>query len=128
MSAIATRGNKPSNVLVYEQFPEYGHCRALDTVTVEAGMDIGAAVVLDTGKYKWIEAADVATLAADVRVVIDLNTNDASVGDASLVTIRRGAAGVAAGGLRFKDALSAPQKAVVYAALEAKGIKVLTQI
>ncbi len=128
MSSIATRGAKPSNVLVYEQFPEYGYCRSVDTVTVEAGMDIGAVVVLDTGKYKWVEAADVATLAADVRVVIDLNTSTTTAGDASLVTIKRGAAGVARGGLKFKDALSAGQITTVATALETKGIQVMAQV
>lgn len=128
MTTIATRSNKPSNVLVYELFPEFGHCRAVNTVTVEAGMDIGAVVVLDTGKYKWVEAADIATLAADVRVVIDLDTNTATVGDASLVTLQRGAAGVTRGGLKFKDTLTSGQIDTVAAALEVKGIKVLTQV
>lgn len=128
MTAIATRGNKPSNVVVFEDHKEFGYCRAVNTVTVEAGMDIGAVVVLDTGKYKWVEAADIATLAADVRVVVDQNTHDSAVGDASLVTIFRGPAGVARGGLKFKDTLTSGQIDTVAAALEAKGIKVMQQV
>ena len=128
MSAIATRGAKPSNVVVFEDHKEFGYCRAVNTVTVEAGMDIGAVVVLDTGKYKWVEAADIATLAADVRVVVDQNTLSTAAGDASLVTIFRGPAGVARGGLKFKDALTSGQIDTVAAALELKGIKVMQQV
>jgi len=128
MTAIATRSNKPSNVLVYELFPEFGHCRAVNTVTVQAGMDIGSVVVLNAGKYVWVTAAMVASLAADVRVVIDLNTPTTTAGDASLVTLQRGAAGVARGGLKFKDALTSGQVDTVAAALEVKGIKVMQQV
>lgn len=128
MSAIAVRGNKPSNVVVFEDNKEYGYCRAVNTVTVQAGMDIGAVVVLNAGKYVWVTAAMVATLATDVRVVVDQNTHDTTAGDASLVTVFRGPAGVARGGLKFKDALTSGQIDTVAAALEAKGIKVMQQV
>lgn len=128
MTAIATRGAKSSNVLVYEDFPEFGHCRAVNTVTVQNGMDIGAVVVLNAGKYVWVTAAMVATLAADVRIVIDQNTAITAAGDASLVTLQRGPAGVARGGLKFKDTLTSGQIDTVAAALEAKGIKVMQQV
>lgn len=131
MSKIGTRTAKPSEVLVYELLPEYGHCRSVDTVTVEAGMDVGAVLVLSGGKYVWVEAADVATLATDVRVLIDPNVSTAAVGDASLVTLGMpvgGVAGVAKGGLKFKDTLTSGQVTAVVAALQAKGIKVITTV
>lgn len=224
MTKLATRSNKLSKVLQYELLPEYGHCRSVDTVVVEAGMDIGAVVartlisptgtavktgtgngamgtitvtkyaqvgvytlrvvkaatdagdfvVLDpagvqigagtvgvaftskdmsftladgstdfivgdtfaitvagTVKYEWVEAADVAALAPDVRIVIDVATPVTTAGDASLVTLgmpAKGYAGVAKQALQFKDALSAGQLATVVAALAAKGIKSLTQV
>jgi hypothetical protein len=131
MAKIATRSAKPTAVLAYEQFPEYGHCRSVDTVTVEAGMDVGAVVQLDTGKYVWVAAADVATLADDVRIVIDIDITEKAAGDHSLVTLGMpagGAAGVARGGLKFKDALTSGQVNTVVAALAAKGIKTLTTV
>lgn len=131
MSKIGTRSVKPSAVLVYESMPEYGHCRSVDTVTVQTGMDVGSVVQLSGGKYVWVAAADVATLNADVRIVIDPAIATASAGDASLVTLgmpARGVAGVAKGGLKFKDALSAGQVTTVVAALQAKGIKVITTV
>lgn len=131
MSKIGTRSVKPSAVLVYESMSEYGHCRSVDTVTVQAGMDVGAVVQLSGGKYVWVAAADVATLNADVRIVIDPAIATASAGDASLVTLgmpARGVAGVAKGGLKFKDSLSAGQLATVTAALALKGIKVITSV
>lgn len=131
MAKIDTRTNKVSAVLVYEQFPEYGHCRTVDTVTVEAGMDVGAVVHLSGGKYVWVAAAAVASLNADVRVVIDPGVTDLAAGDRSVVTLslaKKGVAGLAKGGLKFKDALSAGQITTVVTALEAKGFNVLTTV
>lgn len=128
---LGTRGVKPSQVVVYESAKEFGHCRTVDTVTVEAGMDIGAVVQLEGGKYTWVAAADVAKLAADVRIVVDQDTSGTAAGDASLVTLSMAAggyAGVARGGLLFKDTLTSGQIDTVAAALNAKGIKVLTQV
>lgn len=42
MSTVGTRSNKLSAVLAYENLPHFGHCRNTVTVTVEAGMDLGA--------------------------------------------------------------------------------------
>lgn len=128
---IATRTIKPSQVVVYEDYKEFGHCRTVDTVTVAPGMDVGAVVQLKSGKYTWVAAADVATLNADVRIVVDLDTPNTVAGDASLVTLSmaaKGVAGVAKGGLLFKDTLTSGQLDTVIAALNAKGIKVLTQV
>lgn len=124
MTKIATRQQLLSDVLVYET--PFGHSRTVDTVTVEAGMQIGAVVVLASGKYKWVAAADVATLANDVRVVIDEDVHKTAAGDASIVTLSNafgGYAGVTRGGLKFKDALSAGQIDSVVAKLNAKGIR-----
>lgn len=45
MSKLATRSNKLSGVLAFEENPEYGVCRENVTVVMESGMDVGAAVV-----------------------------------------------------------------------------------
>lgn len=130
MAKLASRSLKLSGVLAFEEMPYHGVCRSVDTVTIEAGMDVGAVVQLVAGKYKWVAAADVATLAADVRVLIEHDKDIPSLtpGDYSLVTLAKGHAGVADKGLLFKDALTGAQKATVYAALEAKNIHVRTQV
>lgn len=127
MSKIATRSNKLSGVLAHEYAPEFGYCRKTVTVTVEAGMDIGAVLRLSAGKWVWVAAADVATLPADVAVLIEggagKDVPSLVPGDYSLTILFRGPAGVADLGLKYKGAaLSAGQKVTVQAALEAKGI------
>lgn len=129
MTKIATRQQLLSDVLVYET--PFGHSRTVDTVTVEAGMEAGAVVVLASGKYKWVAAADVATLAADVRIVIDEDVHKKPAGDAQLVTLSNafgGYAGVTREGLKFKDALSAGQVTTVIGKLAAKNIRATTLI
>ena len=129
MTKIATRQQLLSDVLVYET--PFGHSRTVDTVTVEAGMQIGAVVVLDTGKYKWVEAADVATLADDVRIVIDEQIHTKAAGDVTAITLSNafgGYAGVTREGLKFKDALSVGQIDSVVAKLNAKGIRTTTLV
>lgn len=44
MTKIATRSNKLSGVLAFEENAEYGVCRENVTVTMETGMDVGAVV------------------------------------------------------------------------------------
>lgn len=132
MAKIATRGNKLSNVLAFEEMPEHGVCRKVVTVTMEAGMDVGAVLQYDgTSKYTWVTAASVATLNADVVVLIETvkDVPSAANGDQSFVVLARGHAGVTDKGLLFKGAaLSAPQKATVVAALLAKNIHTRTQV
>ena len=131
MTKLATRSNKPSNVLVYESGAEYGHCRSVDTVTVEAGMDVGAVVHLSGGKYVWVAASAVATLNADVRVVLDTGITTVGTGDKAIVTLgmpAKGYAGVSRGGLKFKDSLTSGQIDTVVAALAVKGVKTYTTV
>lgn len=128
MTKLATRANKLSGVLAHEYAPEFGYCRKTVTVTVEAGMDIGAVLMLSGGKYVWVEQADVATLPADVAVLIEggagKDVTTLAAGDHTLTVLFRGAAGVVRDGLKYKNTLSSGEKATVEAALEAKGIAV----
>lgn len=130
MTAIASRGKRLNSVLAHEYAPEYGYCRKDVTVTIEAGMDVGNALKLAAGKWVWIEAADVATLPADVAVLVETEKDVPSlaVGDHTLTVIFRGPAGLKDVGLTFKDALTTNQKATVHAAFEAKGMAVRTAI
>lgn len=86
--------------------------------------------VTGTVKYKWIEAADVATLHSDVAVLIETekNVKTLTAGDHSLVVLARGKAGIVGEALMFKDALSAAQKATVLAAFKAKEIRDHVQV
>lgn len=125
MTKLATMGKKLSGVLAHEYAPEFGYCRKTVTVTMEAGMDIGAVLRLSAGKWVWVAAADVATLPADVAVLIETakDVPFATAGDQQFAVLFRGPAAVADAGLLYKGtALSAPQKVTVQAALEAKGI------
>lgn len=132
MTKLATRSEKLSNVLAWEFAPEEGYCRSTATVTVEAGMDVGAVVVLAAGKYVWVEQADVATLADDVRIVIDVNVNTTAAGDASLTLLGSETAITPAfvnkAGLKFKDTLSAGEINTVVAKLNARGIRTTVRV
>lgn len=131
MTKIATRSAKLSGVLAHEYAPEFGYCRKTATVTMEAGMDVGAVLRLSAGKWVWVAAADVATLPADVAVLIETakDVPSATAGDQSFTILYRGPAGVVDVGMLYKGAaLSGPQKLTVQAALELKGITTRTGV
>ena len=132
MTKLATRSEKLSNVLAWELAPETGYCRSTATVTVEAGMDVGAVVVLSGGKYVWVEKADVATLGDDVRIVIDVTVNTKSAGDASLTLLGSDTAITPAqvnrAGLKFKDALTSGEIDTVVGKLNARGIRTKVRV
>lgn len=127
MTKLATRGNKLSGVLAFEEEASYGVCRETAIVTVEAGMDVGAALTLVAGKYVWITAAIVTGppgVGTEVAVVIE-NTKDVATltpGDHTLTLLVRGHAGIVGDSLKFKDTLTTAQKNTVLAAFKAKNI------
>lgn len=133
MAKVASRGVKLSNVLSWEMAPEEGFSRSAVTVTKEVGMDVGAVVVLNAGKYKWVAAADVATLGSDVRIVIDPAFFSASVGDVTGIAVLGNEltfspAMVTRAGLLFKDVLTSGQIDTVVTKLNARGIRTTTRI
>lgn len=132
MSTVLTSQRKLGDVVKYEELVSKGHCRQTATVNVTSAFQVGTVVDNDgDGTYSIVAAADVATLATDVAIVIDDAVYDGVTGDRSIVILslnRGGEAGVAGAALSFADALSGPQRATVYAALEAKGFQVLTQV
>lgn len=128
---LASRGNKLSGVLAFEEMADKGVCRRAVTVTVAAGMDVGAVLQFDgTSKYKWVAAADVATLNADVVVLIEtaVDVTTLTPGDYTLTVLRTGHAGVVDKGLKYKDALSGAQQTTVQNALRAKNIHIRAQV
>jgi hypothetical protein len=131
MSKIASRGNKLSGVLAFEEMADKGVCRKVVTVTVSAGMDVGAVLQYDgTSKYKWVANADVATLNADVVVLIDtvVDVPSLAAGDYQLVVLRTGHAGVVDKGLVYKDVVSGANQTIVQNALRAKNIHIRAQV
>lgn len=124
MTAIASRSNKLSQIIAFEEGVHYGYCRETVTVTVQAGMDIGAALVLDTGKYVWIDQAAAADLSAGVAVLVDhfADVPNLTAGDHSLAVLVRGPAGVTSASLLYDGVVDATGKAAMVAQLEAQGI------
>lgn len=87
-------------------------------------------VVAGTEKFKWIEAADVATLNDDVAILIetDKDVPSMTVGDNTCTIMRVGTAGIVGVNLTYKDSLSAGQKAIVLAKFKAKKIFTRTKV
>ncbi len=92
--------------------------------------DTIAITVAGTEKFKWIEAADVATLNDDVAVLIETDKNVPSMtaGDNTCAVLRIGTAGIVGSMLTYKDSLSAGQKATVLAKFKAKKIFSRTKV
>ena len=129
MSNLGSRSNKLTSVLAFEEMPETGFCRQTVTVTMQAGMDIGAVLQLISGKYVWVQQTTHAA-AVDVCVLIDhfKDPIGLAAGDYQLAVLYRGAAGVVDTGLSYKDALSASEKLVVQGKLAAKNIVTRTAV
>lgn len=127
MSKLATRGRKESGVLAGEYTDIGGFCRETVTVTMQATMDVGAVLHKVAGKYVWVDNASVATLSADVAILIDCEKDVLSLtpGDQSLVVLLRGPAAIVDIGMQFKDTVTAPNKLLVQAAF--KKLNILTR-
>ncbi len=124
MTAIASRSTKLSNIIAFEEDVHYGYCRETVTVTVEAGMDIGAALKLSAGKYIWVDQAGTAALTAGVAILVDhfADVPNLTAGDHQLAVLVRGPAGVTSKSLIYKGVVDAPGKALVVAQLKAQGV------
>jgi len=134
MSAIFTRGNKVSNFLKKEFWPDVFHCRKNVTLTI-AGLGRtdgpGEVVQLSAGKYVVLDAdvgaagvgAGVGTdvLAIIVDSEIDnkiLAATEAAETDITVAVLYRGPCEIRKGGLQLTPDTDA---ADVYAILEAQG-------
>ena len=124
MTAIASRSTKLSNIIAFESGVEYGYCRETVTVTVEAGMDVGAALELTGGKYVWIDQAAAADVTAGVAILVDhfADVPNLTAGDHELAVLIRGPAGVTSAALLYDGVVDATGKAAVAAQLLAQGI------
>ena len=132
MPSILDSKQEISDVVLYELLKEYGHCRVNATVNVTSVFEIGTVVDDDgDGTYSGVAAADVATLNANVAIVIDDRVYDGTTGDRVITLLQMpagGVAGVKIDGLKYLDALTAGNKLTVQAALAAKGIKSIVSV
>ena len=131
MAAIQSRKPKVGSVVKMEFGREHGYERKDATVAVDATSVIGTVVKADgDGTYSTVVAADVATLPADIGIIVDDALYDSdTLGDRTLALLvggpgASGGAIVKRDALAFGDALTSAQIDTVAAALEALGIKV----
>jgi hypothetical protein len=131
MTKVATRSKKLSGVIAFEDMADVGFCRKTVTVTLQAGMDLGAVLHFSGGKYVWVQQSTHAA-ATDVCVLIDATKDIPSLAavpaDYQLAVLYRGQAGVVDTGLMYKDALSGAEKLVVQGKLETKLILTRTAV
>ena len=133
MASILDSKQEISDVVLFEDWKEYGLCRSKETVNVTAAFEIGT-VCEDTvadNTYDGILAADVATLSADVVIVIDDAIYDGVTGDRSITVLKpdvNASCGVKIAGLKYLDTLTSGNKLTVQAALAAIGIKSFTTV
>ncbi len=105
-----------SNLIKYELFPEFGHCR--DVITYN-----GRTKDFAIGDLVDADGAVPATAAAIAGIVVQ-NTTAATATDTSVIVLARGAAGVSQAGIKLGTLAIADVKAK----LLTLGIKVLTAV
>lgn len=113
---IATDTQRFSNLVKYELFPEFHHCRDVLTYYGTAkDFDIGDLVAYD---------GTVPATAADIAGIVVQNTTAAATTDTAVIVLARGAAGVSQAGIKLGTLAIADVKAK----LLTLGIKVLTTV
>ena len=131
MSVIAQDSFRLSNLVKREYQPEMAYCREVVTFNGLAGdLKIGTVLGKVTATGKYIKAVQTAVdgSAAVAGVLFEDKTVAAST-DTKLLVLVRGPASISKGGLVFDATYDTDaEKAVVYAALEAKGIQVLDAV
>ena len=113
---IATDTQRLSNLVKYELFPEFRHCRDVLTYNGTAKDFAIGELVADDGT--------VPATAADIAGIVVQNTTAAATTDTAVIVLARGAAGVSQAGIK----LGTLDFADVEAKLLTLGIKVLTAI
>ena len=113
---IATDTQRFSNLVKYELFPEFRHCR--DVLTYK-----GTAKDFAIGDLVAANGTVPAT-AADIAGIVVQNTTAAATTDTAVIVLARGAAGVSQAGIKLGTLAIADVKAK----LLTLGIKVLTAV
>ena len=113
---IGQETQRVSNLVKYELFPEFGHCREVITYNGRArDFAIGDLVAYD---------GNVPATADDIAGIVVQNTTAAATTDTAVIVLARGAAGVSQAGIKLGTLAIADVKAK----LLTLGIKVLTAI
>lgn len=131
MAVIATDTPRFSNVVKGELWPELTYCRAVVTVNDSAAtLTVGTVLgkVTADGKYKVaVQTAVDGSQVADAIVIQE--TVVPATTDTKVLVLLKGPAVVSKGGLTLDASYDLDaEKAAVYAALEAKGIKVIETV
>ena len=113
---IATDTQRFSNLVKYELFPEFHHCRDVLTYNGPAKDFAIGDLVSDDGT--------VPATAADIAGIVVQNTTAAATTDTAVIVLARGDAGVSQAGIKLGTLAIADVKAK----LLTLGIKVLTAI
>ena len=113
---IATDTQRFSNLVKYELFPEFRHCRDVLTYNGTAKDFAIGDLVADDGT--------VPATAADIAGIVVQNTTAAATTDTAVIVLTRGAAGVSQAGIKLGTLAIADVKAK----LLTLGIKVLTAV
>jgi hypothetical protein len=133
MANVGSKKIRSGDVLQYEQGASQGFSRSMNAVYVEDGMRVGAIVqwVPGNSRYEWVADADVATLAADVRVLIDDFIYDKDLTglpqEMTLATLDDDSI-VGRTFLQYADAVTPANQAIVETALKDRGVKVTDQV
>lgn len=113
---IATDTQRFSNLVKYELFPEFRHCRDVLTYNGTAKDFAIGDLVADDGT--------VPATAADIAGIVVQNTTAAATTDTAVIVLARGAAGVSQAGIKLGTLAIADVKAK----LLTLDIKVLTAV
>ena len=113
---IATDTQRFSNLVKYELFPEFRHCRDVLTYNGTAKDFAIGDLVADDGT--------VPATAADIAGIVVQNTTAAATTDTAVIVLARGAAGVSQAGIKLGTLYIEDVKAK----LLTLGIKVLTTV
>lgn len=132
MTVFATEARRFSNLVKKELWPESAYCRAVVTVNEATAKDyvVGTALgkVTADGKYKIsVVGATDGSQVVDALVLQEVKV--AATTDTKVLVLIKGPAEVSDFGIVLDASYdTAPEKAAAYAALEAKGINVLTAV
>lgn len=131
MTVVATSVHTLSNVVKHEYGADFAYCRELVTVNDAAGtLAVGTVLGKITASGKYVRAVQTAVdgSAVAAAVVWEAKAIPATT-DTKVLCLVRGPSGVSKGGLVLDATYdTAPEKAAVYASLNALGIQTLDTI
>lgn len=131
MTVLFTDTLRLSNLVKKEQWAELGYCREVVTVNEATAKSYVVGTLLGKvtadGKYKIAVQTAVDGSAVAAGIVLEVKSIAATT-DTKIVVLVKGPSAISVGGLVLDASYDLDaEKAVVYAALEAKGIQVLTK-